>query len=130
MSDSGDVFIYPFEFSAVVASLRQGTAMPTEQTPLVVPYVFDVGATETLAALKTAVDDARLSMAGAYEIAARGFTVAQTKAIEADMIDEGVVDWTLLPTPDVSNAPTDDPGLTGDVVRFLPEPDDISWEQA
>jgi hypothetical protein len=122
MSNYGEVFIYPEQFFEVVGAFRNRFSRSQGSTEVVVPDALHDGANTSLGALATVIADAGVALTANLEIASRLLTTAAANAIDADMQEEGLNDWTHLASPDETmggRAPTDDVGLYGAVFDFV-----------
>jgi hypothetical protein len=121
VSEYGEVFIYPTEFFAVVGGLRSQTALGAggDLPAMVVPDVGDSGGTSVLGDLSSALNEARVMMAGNFEIAGRALMLAGTRTIDVDVIESSFLHWSVIPDPGIgAMAPTDDAALIWDVPEF------------
>jgi hypothetical protein len=111
VSGDGAVWISPFEFFQVVATMRQRATLREGQAALVAPDVAHGGGTSNLQALVTSVGEARTMLAANLEIAGRALVVAGTRTVDADVVEEGVGSFWELPAPyNMFDAPTDNEG--------------------
>jgi len=99
MSGDGEVWISPYHFFGIAATMRQAAVDPGDLPALTLPDVYHAGGSDYLAALITAAVNTRTNVARNIDIAGRAFVVAGTQTVTADLIEEGASHIAQLDTP-------------------------------